>query len=452
MKKIKYHHLYEKYAQKWRKLIDAYEGSGGFENGLYLFRHEKESDSKYTNRRIMAKYFNFAEVIIDTIRDSCLREKPSRGLENHELKEIFSDTDFHGRDIDHFMAEQLTLALIFGFVDTLVDITRDENINLSRLDEKENGTRPYLLSINPLNVVNWEHDSFGLAKILIKETILDNAFVEEHGENNTHEKGTINYRYFDREEWKILSPEGEVMESAPHGLGIVPVTRLYCKKQLLHPFIGQSFLPDPNIFIDYYNLDSEKREIFRQQTFSLLLISLGENSSRDDIQNIILSGTNNALALPYGAKAEFISPDPDQARLLIEEQKQIVQNIFRLKHLKYDTYSQDSKSGEAYKWDYKDLHEILSGLAANLQQHENQIVNIISRWADDPEIAKGFTCQYPSDFNIYSLSDTLETAGSLASLHLNREIDKIYARKVLLPKLFKLTDEEENRIFKSPGE
>jgi hypothetical protein len=445
MSKIIFHPQYESNREYWKHLIDAYEGGGGFRDGGYLFRHEKESEVKFRNRAAMAKYYNFAEIIVDTIRDSCLREKPGRAVEDNQLKMIFDDIDLRGRNWDTFVKDQMTLALIFGFVDTLVDVTNMDNSEIhSAYDEDINRVRPYLLSIHPLNLVNWGYDRDGLESVMIRETRAKSAYFED---DSADESKSVHYRFFDRDNWALFNSAGEKIKSGEHNLGAVPLIRLYCKRSVSDRFLGKSILPDPAVFIDYYNLDSEKREIFRQQTFSLLLITLGESSNRDDIQNLILAGTNNALALPYGAKAEFISPDPDQARLLIEEQQQIIRTIFRLKHLKYDTGSAREKSGEAFRWDYKDLHETLAGLAANIETFEYQTVRIISMWRKSSNMRDRFAVSYPTDFNIYSLAETLENAAKLSSLGLGEELNMLYAKKVVIPKLMSLSEKEKKKIF-----
>lgn len=444
MKKIHTHPLYEQYCGHWKKLIDAYEGTGGFNDGSYLFRHDRESDTKFINRSRMAKYFNFAEIIVDTFRDSCLRERPIRAAEDKTLQNIMSDVDFTGRDWDSFISDQLTLSLVYGFSDVLVEMPSfDGNLIRSRADAEDGNIRPYLISLHPLDIIDWDQDRFGLSSITIRETS------REKSEDNDAEGNIITrYRRYDRERWMLFDADGEVISSGEHSLGAIPVVRLFYRKSLTNRALGRSILPDPAVLIDYYNLDSEKREIFRQQTFSLLLISLGENSSRDDIQNLVLTGTNNALALPYGAKAEFISPDPEQARLIIEEQKQIVRTIFRLKHLKYDTDSSTEKSGEAYKWDYKDMHEILAGIAKNLEAFEYRIVRLISLWMRNGGIASGFSASYPREFNVYSLSETLDTAARLFELNLGAELRNTFSKRILIPKLLSLTADEKEKIFK----
>jgi hypothetical protein len=448
MKKIQFHPLYEQQSEHWKKLIDAYEGTGGFRDGSYLYRHDRESDTKFINRCRMAKYFNFAEVIVDTFRDSCLRERPIRAVEDKNLQNILKDVDLLARDWDSFIRDQLTLSLVYGFSDVLVEMPSfDPNLIRSRADAENQNIRPYLISLHPLDIVNWDYDRYGLKSVVIRETTRKNTQSGEAGDTET-EIGT-NFRHYDRERWILSDADGAEIVSGEHNLGIVPIVRLFYRKSLTNNFLGRSILPDPAVFIDYYNLDSEKREIFRQQTFSLLLISLGENSSRDDIQNLILSGTNNALALPYGAKAEFISPDPEQARLIIEEQKQIIRTIFRLKHLKYDTDSGAEKSGEAFKWDYKDMHEILAGIAKNLETFEYQVVRLISLWTRNSEMASRFSVSYRREFNVYSLSETLETAAKLFELNLGTELKNTFSKRILLPKLLSLTVEEKDKIFKN---
>jgi hypothetical protein len=448
MKKIQSHPLYEQQSGHWKKLIDTYEGTGGFRDGSYLYRHDRESDSKFINRCWMAKYFNFAEIIVDTFRDSCLRERPIRAVEDKNLQNIMMDVDFQARDWDSFIRDQLTLSLVYGFSDALVEMPSfDPDAIRNRADAENLNIRPYLISLHPLDIINWDYDRYGLNSVMIRETA--RREIQPGDDDNAEGKILTHYRRYDRERWTLFDADGSEIASGEHSLGVIPIVRLFYRKSLTNSILGRSILPDPAVFIDYYNLDSEKREIFRQQTFSLLLISLGENSSRDDIQNLVLTGTNNALALPYGAKAEFISPDPEQARLIIEEQKQIIRTIFRLKHLKYDTDSGTEKSGEAYKWDYKDMHEILAGIAKNLETFEYQIVRLISLWTRNNEIASRFSVSYPREFNVHSLSETLETAAKLFELNLGTELRNTFSKRVLIPKLLSLTTEEKEKIFKN---
>ena len=173
----------------------------------------------------------------------------------------------------------MTLALIFGFVDTLVDVTSMDNSEIrSAYDEDVNKVRPYLLSIHPLNLVNWGYDRDGLESVMIRETRAKSAYFED---DSADESKSVHYRFFDRDSWALFNSAGEKIKSGEHNLGTVPLIRLYCKRSVSDRFLGKPILPDPAVFIDYYNLDSEKREIFRQQTFSLLLITLGESSNRD---------------------------------------------------------------------------------------------------------------------------------------------------------------------------
>lgn len=446
MTTIKKHPLYTNNHDLWEKLINAYEGTGGFSDGSYLFRHDRESDSKFMKRRAMAKYFNFAEIVVDTFRDSCLRERPIRVVDDPALGEILSDTDLQGRNWDAFLRDQLTLALVYGFSDVLIDMPSYEpGTVISRTDAGKQHIRPYLISLHPLDIIDWEQDQLGLKSVTIRG--MNTRDKTEESNQYADKKNEETYLHYDRQRWSLLDPDGSEMKTGEHNLGIVPLVRLYYRKSLINSFLGRSILPDPAVFIDYYNLDSEKREIFRQQTFSLLLISLGENSSHDDIQNLVLTGTNNALALPYGATAEFISPDPEQARLIIEEQRQIIRTIFRLKHLKYDSDSAAEKSGEAYKWDYKDMHEILSGIAKNLEVFEYQAIKLLSLWMGRPDMTSRFSVSYQHEFNVYSLSETLETAAKLFELGLGKELKNTYAKRVLIPKLMSLTDDEKEKIF-----
>lgn len=448
MRKIQNNPLYDKHRALWEKLINAYEGTGGFSDGSYLFRHDRESDSKFLKRQAMAKYFNFAEVIVDTFRDSCLRERPIRTVDDDELSAILENADMQGRNWDAFLRDQLTLSLVYGFSDVLVEMPLFDRESVKSIADAHNmNIRPYLVPLHPLDVINWETDRMGLKNVTIREIDWPGMMPEKKDEENKK-----CFLYYDRMNWALLNEDGEAIDSGEHNLGVVPMVRLYHRKSLTNNFLGRSILPDPAVFIDYYNLDSEKREIFRQQTFSLLLISLGENSSRDEIQNLVLTGTNNALALPYGAAAEFISPDPEQARLIIDEQRQIIRNIFRLKHLKYDSDSATEKSGEAYKWDYKDMHEILSGIAGNLEAFEYQVVRMLSLRTGNADMPSRFSVSYPHEFNVYSLSETLETASKLFDLNLGKDLKTVYAKRVIIPKLMSLTSEEKEKIYKDMEE
>ena len=93
------------------------------------------------------------------------------------------------------------------------------------------------------------------------------------------------------------------------------------------------------------------------------------------------------------------------------------------------------------------MHEIISVFSKNIEMFENQVVKIISLWANDDSIIKKFSVSYPTDFNIYSLAESLDNATKLINLNLGQELNRIYARKILIPKLMSLTEEEEDKLF-----
>jgi hypothetical protein len=146
------HPVYVTWAPIWQKLLDVYEGAGGFLDDAkpYLYAHPREwldhsikdettgrtiinpepsqASPKLKTRRKLARYENVAATLLDQLRSALFRKAPTRTFadpqkidDSHPLRQFWGDCDGTGRSIDAFSQEAWTVAAVFGHCILLTD-------------------------------------------------------------------------------------------------------------------------------------------------------------------------------------------------------------------------------------------------------------------------------------------------------------------------------------------
>lgn len=406
---------------KWKFLLDAYTGEGGFWDGSYLVRHPRESDEKYARRRELAVYPNYVKKVVNVYIGHLFRQGPQRELKNEICRRFVEDADRRGTHLDDVSRRAMLLAVILGTAFAVVDKPREAVI--TRAEEFERRLFPYVVLRTPLEVASWKTDELGIAEISFRETTRE---------------GEVYYRVFDRESWRISNdPQGiEVVESGKHFLGRVPVVPLWSQE----PFSGREIFGTPWIQdlaalnFDLYNALSELRELFRGQTFSILAIPVREAAEAAKYKDLTVSTEN---ALPYnpegGGKPEFIAPPEGPVRLYLEYVEKLVEHIYRLAGIEFlGTEARSGKSGVAFTFMFQEMDATLQGWAGALEAWEYRIAELVCAWEGE-EFRGNIT--YNRRFNLVDLSQEFKVALDATSLQISptfdRELRKRLSRLVL---------------------
>lgn len=401
----------------YRLLKDAYYGVGGFLNGGYLVKFDRETDKNYQGRQQMAYYANYFANIVDALVNPIFKKPALRNYDGNgkEYVDTFLENiDNNETDISNFMKAAALRAKLFGAVFIVVDNFREipSDMATAIVDRKV----PYAYLVDPEYVTNYSLDQFGR---------LSKLEFEEHIKSGQNEVSTRKV-HMDKQVIET-SVNGSVVSSAQHGLGVVPVVYFPAVKiggkQTIQPSSGMEPLAITARVM--YNYDSFLEEILRKQTFSILTMPTTDKGSLD-------IGVSNAIAYDpnatNGAKPEFISPPSDPAKVLMDKKISMVQEMYRMAGLSFVNESAADVSGVSRQWEFERTNQALAAFALQCQKAEMSIIGLFEKWMN---IDVDYNVEYAKDFGIVDMMSELQSAQAVLDMNLAAGIKVEVLKKVM---------------------
>lgn len=438
----------------WPFYLDAYQGTGPFQDGSALVQFPRESVANYADRQALAYYPNFCAPVVDIFTSTILKRGVHRDLQS-EPALTFTDQDVRGNEapfienvnrsgdhIDTFMAEVSTLTQVFGWLPVLIDappLPEDLTV-MSRQDQIDAGLLPYFQIIYPTNVVTWDTDHFGDLRYLV--------WHESEDKDRFSGQLTQHYRYVDRESWAVIRSvdndlaNAEVVEQGEHPLDEVPIQVFKYQPYRQDALIGLSHIRDiAKVNKRLMNLYSELDQILRNQTFSVLTIPKNADEPPPEV------GTRNALTYDPESKnkPEFIAPDSAQAERYMDVIEMHTKEIFRLARL--EPFAQGTNldlSGAALSYRFRNTNSALSGFADKLEDGENELWRKWSAWQG---ATFSGSVTYPDEFDIADVNQMLDQALTLQTLNMPTSFDRRFKRQLVMNLLDDANDAEIQEIF-----
>jgi len=389
-------------------LLDAYSGQGGFATGAYLVAHPREADEKFTRRKELAVYPNFARKIIDVFMGFLWKQTPNR--EHDELyATLLQNADGAGATLDALLFGYQRLAMILGTVYVIVDKPRTQG--QTRADQ----ALPYLALRLPRQLAAESKDAAG--------RWLSVTFAE------TQDGDTV-YRTLTTAGWTLSKQADgrDVIEQGEYALGRVPVVRLHIAKPL-NPVDSraQSWFYDlAGLNWDLYNARSELRELFRAQTFAILALPVADAAEMEKLKDMTIS-TENALTYnaTSGGEPKFIAPPADPVNLYMQQIAATITDIYGVANLEFVGGVQ--QSGVALAFHFQEANSALKGMAEQCEAAEREIAQLAYLW-QGREWAGNIA--YPSEFNMTDLQQAIGMAMDAVNLGLGAEFDKAIKKRL----------------------
>jgi hypothetical protein len=389
-------------------LLDAYTGKGGFATGDYLVAHPRESVDKHDRRKELAVYPNYCRKIVDVCMGFLWKQAPAR--ETDDLYSQFAENaDGAGTKLNTLLFTYQRLAMITGTVFVIVDKPASQGATAATQ------ALPYLALRTKDQLVREEKDAAGnWESVTFSESL----------------NGKTRYRTFTQTGWTLSEDaKGELLiEQGEYDLGRVPVVRLHNAKPLEPTATSaDSFFYDlAGLCWKLYNLDSEKRELFRAQTFAILALPVADNAEREKLKTLSI-GTENALTYnpTGGGRPEFIAPPPDPIQLYQAEIESVVTEIYRVANLEFVGGVQ--QSGVALSFHFQEANSALAGMAEMCEMAENEIADLVYLW-QGREFAGNIA--YASDFNMTDLQQAINTTLDSVTLNMGAEFDKAIKKRL----------------------
>ncbi len=396
-------------------LLNAYLGNGMFEHGGGLVRHDRESDTSYRKRQEMAYYLNHTGPIVNASVDPIFKDDIKREYANSDLFAAFyENVDGRHSSLQDFIRRNAYMAKLFGalyiIVDNAAEVFDDDIINV------QEGRYPFLRAVYPSDVVEWEFDEVGhLAKF---------AF---HVRQKNSEKGVdIKKHVWTNETFAIYSFNDKLESLTPNPLAKIPVVTWYGRSTdpiQLKPVSEYLSIAQTNFHV--YQLCSYLTQLMQQQTFNILTMP-DPGNERD-----ITIGVNNVLTYPVDAThtPSFIAPDSGPATMLLEIIDKLIKEMYRMSGVDAVVGVQESKSGVAKQWDFERTNQRLADFAVQCEQAEYAIIALFEEWTG---VKTNYSCEYPRDFKINDVADSLAQAQQAIDLNVNSKTFKLeIVRKIL---------------------
>ena len=394
---------------------NAFYGDGGFNDGGYLERYDRETDENFQARKRLAYYFNYTKPMVEGAVDPVFREYPSRVANNDDdrWEGFLLDVDGMGTPIDQFMAEAALEAKLNGSVFIVVDNEATE-VAATMKESIEKRQYPYLYMLDSRNVVSYVVDRYG--KLIMIQYIIKYSVVE----NGSPKTITENWKWTN-EEWVVLR-EGQEHRGV-NSIGVVPVVPLVgakVDKKSLDPLRPMSdFLQIAKTNRAIYNACSELRQRNRSQAFSLLTYPVPDDENPEKYKTLV-AGHNNALLYKGGSAPAWITPDQAPSDMLKNEIDMLVEGIYRMAERSSVTGVQTQTSGIAKEWDNFTRMQSISAFSKVCQQAEQNIATIFGLYIDKD---LNVDVTYAKDFGVTDTKAELDKITEALDMQIGGKFD-----------------------------
>lgn len=391
---------------EYELLHDAYYGTGMFADGTAIQKHPRESEQSISYRRKMAYYLNYVGPIVNASVDPVFKDEINRDYGNSMMfDEFIQNVDRHGTTLQEFVRQNATLAKLYGVMYVVVDNVNEFGESLSTA--LTNRSMPFLTAVEPKQVVNWEFDERGALVKFAYATYIHNA------------NGTAQTRLhiWTPSTWRIEEQGGKLIGEGTHNIGRIPVVQWFgraAKKTDILPPPECLSIAETNRHI--YNLCSSLSQILFNQTFSVLTMPVNQNGLKD-----ITIGTDNLLAYPIesGKAPQFIAPDKGPAEVHMTQIDNLIDEMYRMSGIDSVIGVQQAKSGVAKQWDFERTNQRLADFSVQCEEAELDIIDLYKAWSGDHI---NYTCEYPRDFKVNDITESLTQAQQAKDLNIESDI------------------------------
>ena len=434
------HPTYATLEETWELLQAAYRGDGGFLDGSALIAHPreivykvdvatgaptKEFDhyrDKYTRRRTLARYENFARTIVDTFIAHLFAKMIQRETDLDELESWWEDVDGAGTHMADWMQWQQALAMVYGHVVIVMDLPQSKDGQEPRT--KADAGQPVLRCYSPLDVLDWIWADGRYRALKVVEArpraTLDEAAPgtqqETRGGGDGAPKALSTIIWTDTD-WTRYDSAGAPTQTGPHGFGRCPAVIHRARPVPGMPSIGASTLGDPRLHRDHFNLVSELRELLRGQTFSMLNIQLGPDEDVITARGRLGDMASTETILWSKAAAGFIAPPDGPALTYQAEIQALERKLYRMAGLPWEGDAAGAESADSRRLKAMDLNRLLAMYADEAERVEYQLarlwVTATTGQQDEDAVEQALedtTIHYPDEFA------TIDTAQAAADV------------------------------------
>lgn len=473
------HPEYNERKTHWEFLEACYEGGRDWfvDN---IFKYVKEGDIEYKARLKRAFRFNHSREVVDLINKYVFRTTVARNTEDapESIQNFWKSATSEGYDIDYLMAQVCKRSSISGRIYIVVDNTATDQV-VSKADEEN--VQTYAYWVGPQDALDMSFDDLGkLNWILLREKYRhdEDPFAAVEGQREQFrlwtKQGWALFRYVTQEEKvgnivnntstvssasdsaKDIQKLVKLYSSGTHSLGIVPVV-IVDHMDSDNPYSSPALIND----IAYQdravaNYLSDLDQIIQDQTFSQLVMPAqalmpGEEEKAEE--KLTEMGTKRIFIFngEGGMAPAYISPDPQQAELIITAIRTVINEIYHSVGMAGERTKEDNSmgidnsSGVAKAYDFERVNALLINKSKSLSKAENEILRLVALWNGEEHNPNHIT--WADNFDVRGLADEFDIASSL-SLVSAPDLVRKEQMKTLVEKLFPtISDDLKKKMF-----
>lgn len=402
------HPEYAARKQSWQVLLDAFEASGGFLDGTYLWEYPREDSTDYRDRQVHARYHNYVESLIDLYVRFIFSMGVHRESKSPEFNDWIANVDGAGTSLDDLLRRAASVSLCHGHAGVLVDKTPDAPTGPTKQDEK---ARVIAAVFTALAIPEWRFAGPHLQSVKLLEAAPAVPITTPTPTGDD----AVQYLLWDAEGWARFDATGQIVAADTPNLGLVPLAILRPKPSYTSQVLGRPLISNANVVRAIFDRASEEDNVIRTQAFSVLAVSVPPDGNVAQTKTDLGVEIGATKALVAKGTIQYITPDSNVPGAIRANIEYLVQELYRAAHIRFKRDSLDAESAEAIRLQHAELNEMLQGFAKALQAAEKQIARYYFAWqAPDAKTAEAdfeaakVEAIYPSEFFLGDLLADLE--------------------------------------------
>tara|TARA_R110000772_G_scaffold181019_1_gene292290 strand:+ start:40 stop:1557 length:1518 start_codon:yes stop_codon:yes gene_type:complete len=385
---INAHPQWKQHIDRWKFLVDSYQGGYEYKQGQYLTAYMFENKETYEQRLDNAPLDNHVKAVTAIYNSFLFRQPPVRDFgsisNDITLDPFFDDTDLDGRNFNSVMRDISTYSTIYGNCWVIVD--KPETVSYTRAQELNQGVRPYLSIYTPENVIDWQYKRASNGAYYL-------AYLKVY-EGSDAQGDT--FRIYTPDTIQIVAMKEKdttVIDEKINPLGVVPAVCVYSQRS-----------PTRGIGIsDVGDVADMQRAIYNELNEMYQLITLTNHPSLvKTAQTRASAGAGSIVQMPDDMNGDLkpflLEPKGSGIEGLINSINLKVGAIDRMAHMGGIRSIETRRlSGVALATEFQLLNARLAEKADNLEHAEEQIWRIYAMWQGN---SWNGSIEYPDSFNI----------------------------------------------------
>lgn len=459
--------LWKKYADRWKFYMSAYEGGEEFANEDNLFKHPRENEHDFLERKDRLHNMNYCEPLVDFFTNFIFSESIDRngGSNSVFFDEFIKDVNLKGETVDDFMRQVSDDMQIFGMSYVLVDtpaIPQSDTPDyvMTKQDEVDANLRPYWVIIKAEEVIDWTADPFDKITYLKRLQVQD--VLDAESKPATLEIYTEFYPDSVVISKVVKSESGKTkllpVENYINSKGKIPVAVCRYKRSKFDAYMGVSFLRD---FAynqrEIMNLTSLLQEFLYRQAFNILARQVDGAVPLKEQEDATI-GTANVIEYPLGTHApSYITPPSDPAKFIQDERGRIKNEMYAraAQDALNELFNGEKSSGFSQAQSFYKTVPFISSRADSLERMENELMTLTMECKGDSEWDGKIN--YKDRYELTNLTDALTQLATIvktfaipSETFIKEELKRLirqYDAKLPVETINKIESEIENMDF-----